>query len=713
MNLKVPAIFIALLVLGSFVNAKVDITSMSLTLSTSSSSAGDSSLDVSPGDNFYVHLNMRPDSNLTGARAVLKIYVDDTLVDNENVNIDFVEDQDYMLNISSDDFNEADIWSGNLMAYDCGSHDIKASIGTRDIQTTRDDTGSLDINADDLRVTLAPQNPSPNDDLKITVKDTDRNTLEDMDVRLTALGDSDAWSTDDRTWSDTTDSDGIVSVRIADEFRSNPNGKYQLDVYDTNGDYCKYTTTIDASLALSLSNPDPVNPMAGQTVKMRVTDQNGNYIQGATVTISNAGVVSTYTSDSQGYITLQTSVTGSFDAVASKSGYTDSVAVPFTVSAKNGMNVGISPKDVQAGNQITITVSGSDGSPIKGAKVSITQPDTTTVAYTSSDSGVVVYTPKDSGQYSVKVEATLYASTTTQFTAYNVFNVAVPSTLLPNTDITVTVTDTDGKPLSGASVSVKEASITGTTDASGTYTFSVSAPKEYTLTVKKDGYTDYTKTLVVQGLLTVKISNSTISLGNSVEIAVQDSQGSKVDAKVTITKPNGDDETLTTDEYTPQLAGAYSVSASMNGYQAASGEFTVEAYPLVIKAKMDGQKIVATATSNGNPVPNISISFQAAGFNEDVITDKNGMASVDAQKSNVSGNVTISSNEANYAQANTQIEVNPVSGTDSSMLLVILVALIIVIIVIIAMTTKGGKNRKEKGLLYRTAGGRTHLEGGY
>ena len=40
------------------------------------------------------------------------------------------------------------------------------------------------------------------------------------------------------------------------------------------------------------------------------------------------------------------------------------------------------------------------------------------------------------------------------------------------------------------------------------------------------------------------------------------------------------------------------------------------------------------------------------------------------------------------------------------MLLVILVALIIVIIVIIAMTTKGGKNRKEKGLLYRTAGGR-------
>ena len=713
MNLKIYAIFIALLVLGSFVNAKVDINSMSLTLSSSSSSTGDSSLDMSPGDNFYVHLNMRPDSNFTNARAVLKIYVDNTLVDSENINIDFVEDKYYMLNISSDDFNDGDLWNGNLMAYDCGDHDIKATIGTKDIQSTRDDTGSLNIDADSLRVTLTPQNPSPTDNLKITVKDTDRNTLEGIDVRFTALGDSDTWNTDDDSWSDTTDSDGIVSVRISDEFRSNPNGKYQLDVYDTNGDYCKDTSIIDASSSLNLSSTDPVSPMAGQTTRMRVTDQNGNAISSAKVTISKSGGVSTYNSDSQGYITFQTNVTGSYDAVATKSGYTDSGAIHFTVSEKNSMKLDISPKDVQVGSQITVTVSGSDGSAIKGAKVSITQPDTATVVYTSSDSGTVVYMPKDTGQYSVKVEATLYASMTTQFTAYKVFNVALPDTLLPNTDITVTVTGTDGQPISGAGISVKEASIIGTTDASGKYTFNVSAPKEYTLTVKKDGYSDYVKTLVIQGILTVKISNSTISLGDSVEIAVQDSQGNKVDAKVKVTRPDGVDETPATDEYKPNLAGIYSVSASMSGYQTATGEFTVNAYPLVLKAKLDGQKIVATATSNGNPVPNISVSFQGTGFHEDVITDKNGMATVDAQKSNVSGNVTISSKEANYAQTSTQIEVKQVSGTDSSMLLVILVALIIVIIVIIAMTTKGGKNRKEKGLLYRTTGGRTHLEGGY
>jgi protocatechuate 3,4-dioxygenase beta subunit len=712
MNCKIPAILIALLVMGSFVNAKVDIDKMSLTLSTDVNDTGDDSLSIDPGENFYVFLEVMPDSDLDNAQGTLKVYVDDLLMYSETVTMDLVDGEYYQLRVSSDDFDEGDLWDGNLMAYDCDDHDVKVTLGSKDISSMKTDTASLEISADDLKVSISPEKPILTDKITVTVKDTDKNELEDMTVRFTRLGDSDTWNTDDKNYDDTTDSDGQAVVKLSSDFGSTAYGKYQLDVYDDSGDYCKYTTTIDTRVTLSLSAADPLNPMAGQSVKMRVTDQDGTFIAAAKVTISRAGGVSTYTTDSQGYIAFQMNSTGSYDALASKSGYTDSSVVRITISEKNSMKVSISPdKDVQVGSDVTVTVSGSDGKPLKGAKVSFIQADATTEEYTSSESGQVTYKPKNAGQYKVKVEAATYAAVTQEFKASKVFTVALSERLFPKEDITVSVSDADGKPVNGATVSIKESGASGTTDVSGTYTFSVAEPKEYTLSIKKDSYSDYAKTLIIQGILSVKISEREISLGSSLEIVAQDSQGNKIDAKVRITKPNGEDETVATDEYKPSLAGTYSVSVSKEGYQTATGEFNVRAYPLVLKAKMEGQKIVATATSDGNPVPEIAISFEGAGFREEIMTDKNGKAILDSAKSNVSGNVTISSTEANYEKASTEIEVKNVAGTDSSMLLVILVVLIIVIIAIIAVTTKGGKKKSEKGMLYRTAGGRSHLEG--
>ena len=714
MKLKIPAILIALLVLGICVNAKVTLDKMSLTLSTDVDKTGDDSLSISPGDKFYIHVDVRPTSDLSDAQGTLKVYVDDLLVYSDTVSMNLVDGVYYMINLSSDDFSEGDLWDGNLMGYSCKSHDVKVTLGSKDISSIKTDTASLEIDADDLKVTISPQQPVLTDTLKITVKDVDKNTLEDMTVRFTRLGDSDTWNTDDKTWDDTTDSDGQVSLKLSSNFGTSSLGKYQLDVYDESGDYCKYTTTIDTRLSLTLSATDPVNPMVGQSIKMRVTDQDGAFISAAKVTISKAGGVSTYTSDSQGYVTFQVNSTGSYDAIATKSGYTDSSVVKITISEKNSLKVSLSPdQNVQVGSDVTVTVSGSDGKSLKGAKVSFIQSDATTEEFTSSESGQVIYKPKNAGDYQVKVEALTYVAVTQNFKAYKVFTVALSDRLFPKEDITVAVTDADGKPVNGATVSIKESGSTGTTDISGKYTFSVTDPKEYTLTVKKDGYVDYVKKLIIQGVLSVKISDPEITLGNSLEIVAQDSQGNKIDGKVKITQPNGEDETLAADEYKPVLAGAYTVSISKDGYQTATGEFNVKALPLVLKAKMEGQKIVATATSDGNPVPNITISFGGAGFREEVLTDASGKAILDTSKSNVSGNVSISSTEANYDKASTQIEVKNVAGTDSSMLLVILIALIIVIIAIIAVTTKGGKKKKEKGMLYRTAGGRSHLEGRY
>lgn len=714
MNLKIPAIFIALLVLGSFVDAKVGIDKMTVTLSDDVNDTGDDSLSVDPGDNFYVYVKIKPDDSLDDADATLKIYSDDILLYSETVTMDLVEDEYYTLKVSSDKFDEGNYWEGNLMGYDCDDHTIKASLGSKDIDGTETDSAKLEIEGDDYKVSISPEKPVLTDKITVTVKDEDKEELEDVTVKFTKLGDSESWDDDMKNWDDESDGDGEVTLKLASEFGSSAYGKYQIDVYDSSGTYCRYTTKIDTRVSLVLSGADPASPMVGQSVKMRVMDESGVAVAGAKVTLSNAGVVKTYTSDAQGYVSYTLNATGSYDAVATKSGYTDSLAIRVTASEKNSMNVAVSPdKDVQVGSELQVTVTGSDGKALKGAKVSFIQSDATTEEFLTSESGKVTYKPKNAGQYKVKVEVTGYVAVTKEFKAYKVFTVNLSDRLFPKEDITIEVLDADAKPVNGAAVSVKESGAAGTTDLSGKYTFSVTEPKEYTLSVKKDGYVDYVKKLIIQGVLTLKISDKEILLGETLEIMAQDSQGNKVDAKVSIVKPSGEEDTLATDEYKPSDAGAYSVSASKDGYQTATGDFNVKALPLVIKARMEGQKIVATATSDGSPVAEIAVIFEGSGFREEILTDKNGKAILDSSKGNVSGNVTISSKEANYEKANTTIEIKPVAGTDSSMLLVILVILIIVIIAIIAVTTKGGKKKKEKGMLYRTAGGRSKLEGRY
>jgi len=106
MNLKIPAIVIALLVLGSFADAKIEIDKITVTMSTSSSDLGDDSLSIDPGDDFYVHVKVKPSDTLDNADSTLKIYVDDTLVYSETVTMDLVEDEYYVLNVSSDNFDE-------------------------------------------------------------------------------------------------------------------------------------------------------------------------------------------------------------------------------------------------------------------------------------------------------------------------------------------------------------------------------------------------------------------------------------------------------------------------------------------------------------------------------------------------------------------------------------------------------------------------------
>ena len=697
MNSRIYAILTVFLVLGAVMDvyAKVDVDDIDVTLSKGVDDEGDDYLKMDVGDDFYVHIELEdPDDSEDNLDVDIEIKINSVVVYDDSETIDLVENEAYIINISSKDFNEEDIWEDNLMAYDCGRTKVVVVV-SGDIKPSESDEAELKIEGDDLEVDMDPEKPSPDDRLTITVKDEDDDEVDDVTVKFTHLGDDDEWDRKDDNWNDETDRNGEVEVKLSKEF-DDPYGEYQIDVWEDGGDYCKYTTTIDSRRSLKISDPEPAKPVVGGDIKMRVTDDNDEPVSGAKMAVSGPGGFNTYTTNAQGYATFQVDSTGTFSIVVTKEGYGDSEAKHIDILEKNAMILEVTPGVQEVGKEISIKVTSSAGSVLKGAKVTIIGPEGTTESFTASDEGKVSYTPKSAGTYTLKADAPLYSSTTEEFKAHNVFKVGVPENLLPDVDITITVKDQEDKPVSGALVSIQDTGVSGTTDANG-FTFSLTEPKEYTLIVKKEGYRDAITNIKVEGVLSLTLSSKEIDLGGVIDFVVQDSQGNPVTADVEVTKPDGVKEAIS-EGYQPITAGEYTLSASKSGYEPATDTFMVRSSPLVLESKVEGNNLVVTATSLGKSVRNISLSFDVDGFHEELLTNDDGQAILDLVTLNVTGNVTITAINENYAETSIIHEgVKPAGGSDYTLLFIlILVLLVIAIIVVLVLNTGGGKEGKEE-----------------
>ena len=718
MDRRISAIIIiTFLVLGAAMSAsaKVDVDDITVTLSKEKDDIGDDYLKIDVGKDFYIHIELEdPDDTEDDVDVDIEIKIDNVLVYDDSKRVDLVKNEPYIINISSKDLDKDDLWEDNLMGYNCGRKRVEVTV-SGDIKPSESDEADLKIDGDDLEVDIDPEKPTPDDKITITVKDEDGDELEDITVKFTHLGDDNEWDKDDEFWDDKTDRHGEVEVKLSkeDEFKDNPYGKYQIDVWEERGNYCKYTTTIDLRHLLRVSDPEPAEPMVGQDIRVRVTDDSDKPVSGAKIAVSGPGGLKTYNTDAQGYATFRVDSTGTFDIIATKKGYSDSEIKHITILERGAIVIEINPKDQEVGKEIEIKVTSSEGSALKGANVTITKPDGTTEEFTTPDDGKISYTPKSSGTYKLKVEAPLYTTTTKEFNAHNVFKITVSEKLLPNVDITVTVKNQENKPVSGASVSIKDTDVSGTTDANGKFTFNLTEPKEYTMMVKKDGYSDAIKKINIRGILSLKLSSKEIDLGDTIEFVVQDSQGNLITADIKIIKPNGEKESIGESyekSYKPSIAGEYTISASKSGYETATEAFTVRPYPLVLESKIEGNNLIVTAVSSGKPVSNIAISFDTAEFHEEILTDENGKAILDIVKSNVTGNVTITAIDQNYEKTSITREVKPEAGGKYLVLILILVVLIIIIIVILVLTRgeKKKEGKKKKGKLERTTGTSLH-----
>ena len=709
MKSKILVIVIAIMVLGMvYTVSGVDIDDIEVELSKTETGSKRNTLEIEPGDDFWVHITLEnPDENESDVDVTITIMIEDNLVyERDWNNIELVEGEDKIISIASGSFNEdwfENEWEKNLMGYLCGDYEIEGELDD-DIEET--DGATLEINGDEFdTVSMDPEKPSVDDKVTIYVEDDRGDEFDDVNVKFTRLGDDDSWDEDQNYRKGTTDNDGEYTTPYTlfkdSRFNDDPYGKYQVDVwYDG---YCKETFTFDARRTLKITEI-PDNPKAGSTIKVKVTDDNDNGLSGATVGVSaSGGYQEFYNTDSGGYASFIISSPGTYSLVASKEDYMDSSIGSITVQLMGSIGPSISPADSVVGSAVTIAVKSTTGSPFVGATVIVTLPDGNTERFTTSSDGKVMYTPTTYGTYSVNVEADAYNPATGQFKAHNTLKITTSGEMKVNTDIKVTVRDQADNSVSGASFTVGGQS--GTTDSNGEFLFKPGKPGDYTITIKKTGYTDVSESISVTGGLSIQLSATEISLDENITVAVVDDDGNEISADLQVTKPEGGKESIG-EIYTPKNSGNYIVSASKEGYQTVTAGFEVSRRALDLTSTIKNNRLSVIAMSSGVPVKSIIVTIDAPLLGEpiDIVTDDLGIATLDISNLNVTGNLTISVNERNYDEVWLSQEI-PGEGTGTYLWLIIaIVAVIGLGLAILYLTTtskikgteeKSGSSRKE------------------
>ncbi len=710
MKAKISVITVILLIgiaLGSVSAKRVEIDGIDVTLSKSGDYADSTDdLRIDPGEDFYVHIKLEnPDENKTNVDVDIEITILGVKVYDDEEDIDrLIEGEDYVIRIRSKDFDA--IWDENLMNYECGDKRVNVRV-SGDVSKERD-YADLDIRGDKLRVSMKPEYPTASDKITIKVTDEDNEELEDIWVKFTNLGDNDEWDEDDKEWDDRTDEDGEVSVILSKlwEFRSDPYGIYQVDVWDEDREYCKKTFRFDAKHTLNISIVTPLNPRVGEPINVQIVDENNRGVNGAKITVNAANFHETYTAKSDGYVSFTINTPGKYELIASKEDYRDSPIKSITVASKSAAGITINPKTQVVGNPVEIIVSDANGSALEGATVTITKPDGTPgPTLETPSSGSVVYTPLSVGTYTVRVEEKEHNPTEDRFSVFYEFKIDSPEESRINRDVTIIVKDQADQPVANASVSIQGTTIRGYTNSSGLFTFRLSEPGDYTLKVEKDKFMDATKEIGIRGLLSLELSSTEIEFGQSVTISVFDDEGNKISADIIVTKPDGVKEMVTTETYIPTSAGNYVVSASKSGYSASSVNLRVNPRPVKLESTIRNKKLIVTVSSRNEPVSGVRLSVKANGIEKEIVTDSKGIASLDLSNMNLTGSISISVESNNYEKKT--ITQKAKVGIDYSWLVGVVGIVAIIAMIVISLSKRRRRKKEKKGItIKRTKGTR-------
>ncbi|MFH0863319.1 MAG: carboxypeptidase regulatory-like domain-containing protein [Candidatus Altiarchaeota archaeon] len=597
---------------------------------------------IDTGGNFDVFVKFTAADDENNADVDVGITVDGVLVHQKVRSIDLVDGRSYNFTINSNDFElEEDdlgrVWSENLMNYRCGDNlDVEVTL-SGDIEDTVE-SDKIDINGDDgeLSVSLDPELPAIDEKFIVAVIDEDDDELNGASVKLTWTDynsgiDDATWDVDDKSKIKTTDSDGEADFKISNDMGKSAYGNYQIDV--TKADYCKETLTMSVLNGLNMSGPTPANPKAGEQFRVNVTSLSGKAAIGLIVTLTPGNVKSQVLQDGTAPFTIASPGSYTLIVGGGTTGY-DEVMKTVQVSTKSQLTIDFSSAMPPVGKEMTLTVTANDA-PVEGATVKVTpQGGTEQTVGTTSKDGTVKYTPATSVSYTVKASKTTYDEATDTFTSKGTFQIELPpaSDLKKGSQVTVTVKDASGNPVPAATVYAGPG-ITGPTDTSGKYTFTLPDVGTYTISVTKAGYSDGTATLSTTGQLSVKVDKKEIALGDSVKITVMNSNGQPVESSLDITGPSvGDTKTASEYSYTPTKAGDYQVRASKASYGSSSDTFKVLSKTVTVTYMFQEDKLYVNVTSGGRPQQGVPLTVTLGNASLKASTDSTGMASVPANE---------------------------------------------------------------------------------
>ncbi|HIE34073.1 MAG TPA: carboxypeptidase regulatory-like domain-containing protein [Candidatus Altiarchaeales archaeon] len=683
------------------VNAKKDV-SLDVSLDDS---------EITAGDSFHVKINITNDGddNLTVNDEIeIAIFIDNVIVHSDVEHEDIPQNTSKVISISSNKFvvDNDNIWGEyGLWGYKCGTHTIKVSIAG-DVNT-KSDTTDLKIDGDEIFVGIDPEKPTPGKEIEINVENTLGNKLDNANVRLTYLGENNEWDTEDIFREIKTD-DGVAKFdALGDDFRfrNNPYGKYQLSVWTR--DYCLYTTTFWVTNKLQIDEIQPREPFAGDEITVRVVDTDKNPVEGVRVTISGPSISGgvTYKTDSEGIARFILTETGNFNIIATKEDYEDSNIEDIIIRLKKAVDVEIRPGRVMVGRDITISVR-SEGKGLNNATVIIRDPDDRIYEFTTSTDGEVRYKPNISGAYNVEIRKLSYETTTIDFIAKNFFNVSLPENIEIDKEINLIVADQNGNSVDNALISISGTSISGNTDDEGRFVFMLHSAGNYTLSIEKDGFETYTKSIIIYGRLTIRASLERISLRESSEISVLDEKSNnRVKATITISGPDNYLKVVNGDSYLfkPDIAGRYSVTASGQFYESAELELIVDPYIVDLDVKLVDEDIVVEVSRNRTPIENVSILIITPdGDERHVTTNQVGIARLSLQELNQTGLFKIMITEENYKSDVVILDTEGSNFESFTIILIILVLLTIMVLVVgvvFYLSHKGsGIGKQKKGL---------------
>lgn len=398
-------------------------------------------------------------------------------------------------------------------------------------------------------------------------------------------------------------------------------GKYRMTFTDK--DYCgRFEFYVKDDMIVD--GPHPENPVVGENVHMAVKpgvgviimDEDGDIVQKPPSTI-DGGV--NFTINEGGKYTI---------VIGNSSTRYWSMNKTVEISDRPTPGVGVSSPQPVVGEMLTLNVRAA-GQPVDNALVSITRPDGVSKDYVTDSSGKIIFDSTiNTGSYTVNVNKDRYEETTDSFEVYHRFNaVTTPADATVSDDVTITVTQEAGHAVENALVEIPGAGFRGYTDENGILTVRLPDPKEYAISLSKNGYWDGQVTVRPLGLLSIVLEKTSVEVETPVKISVVDLSGNRVNADINVVNPSGIATPLSGPEasFSPSMAGEHTVRVEKLNYGTREAKLTVTPHPVEVFAEISQGRLRIRTTSHGNPLAGMDAVAVMGEFRGAAATNEQGI----------------------------------------------------------------------------------------